>query len=59
MTRPVDIRVTDLARPALTGAQATAVAFAETQPVQFRVETILAAAVERTGLCGFGKDDFR
>jgi hypothetical protein len=59
VTRPDEIRIADLARPVLTRAQAAAVAYAETQPVQFRVDIILAAAVRRTGLSEFGKDDFR
>jgi hypothetical protein len=57
--RPDDIRIADLAQPVLTRAQAAAVAYAESQPVQFRADTILAAAVKRTGLSDSGKQDFR
>ena len=56
---PGEIRIADLANPVLTRAQAEAVAYAETQPVAFRVETILAAAMERAQLTEFGQDDFR
>lgn len=56
---PNDIRIADLARPALTPAQAAAVKYAESQPVRFDVETILAAARAKTGLADFGRDDFR
>jgi hypothetical protein len=54
-----EIRIADLAKPVLTRVQAEAVAYAETQPVAFRAETILAAAVERAQLADFGQDDFR
>ena len=57
--RAADIRITDLANPVLTPAQATAVKYAETQHVQFDVETLLAAARAKTGLDDFGRDDFR
>ena len=54
-----DIRIADLANPVLTPAQAAAVKYAETQRVQFDVETILGAACAKTGLSDFGRDDFR
>jgi hypothetical protein len=54
-----DIRIDDLASPRLTPGQAAAVKYAETQRVQFDVETILAAARANTGLGDFGRDDFR
>jgi hypothetical protein len=57
--RAPDIRIPDLANPVLTPAQAAAVKYAESQPVRFDVETILAAARAKTGLHDFGKDDFR
>jgi hypothetical protein len=57
--RAPDIRIADLARPLLTPAQRAAVAYAESQPVRFDVETILAAARAKTGLSDFGRDDFR
>jgi Sulfotransferase family len=57
--RAADIRIADLKDPVLTPAQAAAVTYAESQPVRFDVETILAAARAKTGLSEFGKDDFR
>ena len=54
-----DIRIADLANPVLTPPQAAAVKYAETQRVQFDVETILGAARAKTGLADFGRDDFR
>jgi hypothetical protein len=57
--KPADIRITDLANPVLTPAQAAAVRTAESQRVAFDVETILAAARAKTGLTHFGHDDFR
>jgi hypothetical protein len=57
--RPSDIRISDLAHPVLTPAQAAAVKYAEGQPVRFDVETILAAARAKTGLHDFGREDFR
>ena len=54
-----DIRIADLANPVLTPPQAAAVKHAETQRVQFDVETILGAARAKTGLADFGRDDFR
>jgi len=59
VTPPSEIRIRDLAQPVLTREQAAAVAYAETQPVRFDVETVLAAARARTGLADFGRDDFR
>jgi hypothetical protein len=54
-----DIRIADLASPRLTPVQAGAVQYAESQPVAFDVETILAAARAKTGLADFGRLDFR
>lgn len=54
-----DIRIADLADPVLTPPQAAAVKYAETQRVEFDVETILGAARAKTGLADFGRDDFR
>ncbi len=54
-----DIRISDLANPVLTPAQAASVKFAEGQRVQFDVETILGAARAKTGLADFGREDFR
>ncbi len=57
--KPADIRIADLAKPVLTPTQATAVKYAESQRVQFDVETLLSAARAKTGLADFGRDDFR
>jgi len=54
-----EIRISDLANPVLTPVQRAAIEFAETQPVRFDVETILAAARAKAGLDDFGKGDFR
>ncbi len=54
-----DIRIADLAHPVLTPVQEAAVRYAESQPVRFDVETILAAARAKTGLSDFGRLDFR
>ena len=54
-----DIRIADLANPRLTPTQVAAIEYAETQPVRFDVETILAAARAKCGLGDFGRDDFR
>ena len=58
-SRAADIRISDLASPVLTPAQAAAVAHAEKQRVRFDVETILGTARAKTGLANFGADDFR
>jgi hypothetical protein len=57
--KAADIRIADLRDPVLTPAQAAAVKYAESQRVQFDVETILAAARAKTGLSDFGAADFR
>jgi len=53
------IRIDDLAHPVLSAGQRAVMAWAETQPVVFREDVVLAAARERTGLADFGADDFR
>ncbi|RMF20376.1 MAG: sulfotransferase, partial [Deltaproteobacteria bacterium] len=57
--RPPDIRIDDLADPVLSPIQRQAIAEAERQPVELRVDAVLDAAVRRTGLSDFGADDFR
>ena len=59
MTPPDEIRIADLAKPVLTREQAAAIAYAETQPVRFDADDVLAAAAQRAGLSDFGSDDFR
>ncbi|MFO1537669.1 MAG: sulfotransferase family protein [Actinomycetota bacterium] len=56
---PTDIRITDLARPELTGFQRAALEFGETQTVDLSVDAVLGAAVVASGLDDFGPDDFR
>ena len=53
------IRIEDLAEPVLTEAQRQALALGERTEVELSVESVLSAAVERTGLEDFGPDDFR
>src|SRR5258705_300252 len=53
------IRIDDLRTPVLTDAQRAALAFGEKNPVSLAPDSVLAAAVERTGLSDFGPDDFR
>jgi hypothetical protein len=53
------IRIEDLREPALTPAQRAALAFGEKTPVSLTPDSVLAAAVERTGQSDFGADDFR
>jgi hypothetical protein len=53
------IRIDDLAAPVLTDLQRAALAFGEKNPVSLTPDSVLAAAVERTGLSDFGPDDFR
>jgi hypothetical protein len=54
-----DISIDDLAHPRLQEAQRAALAWGETVPVDLRMEAILQAARERTGLSEFGAQDFR
>ena len=53
------IRIEDLANPILNERQKTALAYGESVDVDLSVQTVLAAAVERTRLEDFGPDDFR
>jgi sulfotransferase family protein len=53
------IRIDDLREPALTPAQRAALAFGERTPVSLTLDSVLEAAVERTGQSDFGPDDFR
>jgi hypothetical protein len=53
------IRIEDLANPILNEQQKTALAYGESVDVDLSVQTVLAAAVERTRLEDFGPDDFR
>src|SRR5262245_38147165 len=53
------IRIDDLRQPILTPAQRAGLAFAERNPVSLTLDSVLTAAVERTGLDDFGPDDFR
>jgi hypothetical protein len=59
MSPPQKIRIDDLREPVLTGAQRAGLAFAERNPVSLSLDSVLGAAVERTGLDDFGPDDFR
>lgn len=54
-----ELRITDLAQPQLSEAQAAGIAYMEANPVEISVEGVLAAARERTGLSDFGPQDFR
>jgi hypothetical protein len=53
------IRLTDLANPTLSEAQAAALAYARANPVTLTPDAVLDAARARTGLSDFGADDFR
>jgi hypothetical protein len=53
------IRIDDLRAPVLTDVQRVALAYGEKQRVELTPAAVLAAAEERTGLSGFGPDDFR
>jgi len=55
---PEDIRITDLAHPVLTDVQRAALEYGETLDLDFGRESVLAEAAKRTGLTGFGSDDF-
>lgn len=59
MPPPDDIRITDLANPALTPAQQAAIEAARQTPVSLTEEAVLGAARQRAGLSDFGADDFR
>lgn len=54
-----ELRITDLAQPQLSEAQAAGIAYMEANPVEISEQGVLAAARERTGLDDFGPDDFR
>jgi hypothetical protein len=53
------IRIDDLAEPVLDDHQRGALAFGESVDTELRVDAVLGAAVDRTGLDDFGPDDFR
>lgn len=53
------IVVTDFRDPVLTDEQRFFVERAEQNPVELTAESVLSAAVERTGLSDFGPEDFR
>jgi len=57
--RPDDIRIADLAQPALSEAQRAAIAAAEQVPAPLEEEALLEAARRRTGLADFGDEAFR
>jgi hypothetical protein len=59
VTRAPDIRIADLAYPALTPEQRAAIDAASRQPVVLREDAVLSAARARTGLSDFGDDGFR
>jgi hypothetical protein len=59
MSEAQKIRIEDLRAPALTAAQRAALAFGERTPVSLTLDSVLGAAVERTGLDDLGPDDFR
>ncbi|WP_235735007.1 sulfotransferase family protein [Nocardioides alcanivorans] len=52
------LRVTDLRDPVLSDVQRHTLAYAEANPVELSVESVLAAARHETGLDDFGPDDF-
>jgi hypothetical protein len=58
MTTNKKIRIDDLAAPQLSALQQQAVAYATSNPVDFSVDMILAAARTQTGLSNFGDDGF-
>jgi hypothetical protein len=53
------IEITDLLNPVLSDAVKGGLAYAEANPIELSVETILAKANKDTGLTDFGPDDFR
>ncbi|WP_433667662.1 sulfotransferase family protein [Nocardia sp. CA-136227] len=57
-TSPERLRITDLRDPVLTDFQRQTWAQAESYPIPLNLDTVLAAARERTGLTDFGPDDF-
>jgi len=59
MTPGQRIRITDLREPRLTEVQRLALEYGDRNPVALTEESVLGAAVERTGLDDFGPDDFR
>ncbi|HTT85728.1 MAG TPA: sulfotransferase [Acidimicrobiales bacterium] len=59
MTTRAGTCITDLRAPVLTDVQRLALDHGERHPVDLRVEQVLAAAADRTGLEDFGPDDFR
>ncbi len=58
MTR-ARVRITDLREPRFTDVQRLALDHGERNPVELTEEAVLAAAVERSGLDDFGRQDFR
>lgn len=54
-----DIRITDLRDPELTEPQRQMMAYAEANPADLTVNSVLAAARVETRLSDFGPDDFR
>jgi len=52
------IRIEDLRNPVLSDFQKSALAFAETQPVQLNRKAVLEAAIQATELEDFGPEDF-
>ncbi len=54
-----EIRIDDLADPVLNEVQRMGVEYGETRHTELSVDAVCRAAVARTGLEGFGPDDFR
>lgn len=54
-----EIRIDDLAKPVLNEIQRAALAHGEATPVALTVDAVCRAAIARTGLEDFGRDDFR
>lgn len=54
-----NIRIADLLDPQLNETQRGAIAYMEANPVEISVESVIAAARERTGMSDFGPEDFR
>jgi len=52
------IRIDDLRNPVLNKIQKAALAYGEANPVELTLDTVLTAAVEKTGLEDFGPTDF-
>lgn len=55
---PDNFRISDLADPALTPIQQAARDYTAKRPVVLSREAVLEAAVDKTGLTDFGRDDF-